>query len=236
MLQRIAADRPQFAADLVHPLTELLQLLHQRLHAPRPQAHLLHQLEALAAPAEEGLARLQPLLPAGRLANQLREIPLVGGQQMRQRREIVRHAGQNLLFGQPFRERHLDRAVKRQVAAMHARQGLHGHLHGVVAAEHGAAETLARDLDLLGQRDLLVPREQRDLRHLRQVHADRVVAELGQIVGRQDPRILLVDLLLQFVGGRTRLDVFKLLLGRLCPPIRCRVLPGRSADYPACRG
>ncbi len=58
-------------------------------------------------------------------------------------------------------------------------------VQGEMAAQHGAAKPLPRDLDLFGQRDLLLPRQQRNLGHLREVHPHRVVAELGQLALRQ---------------------------------------------------
>ena len=45
-----------------------------------------------------------------------------------------------------------------------------------------AAESLAGDLDLLGQADFFVPRQQRNLRHLRQVHADRIARSVRHAV------------------------------------------------------
>ena len=54
-------------------------------------------------------------------------------------------------------------------------QHLDGVLNDVVAFQQLAAEPGPRDLDLLGQGDFLLPREQRDLAHLRQIHAHRVV-------------------------------------------------------------
>ena len=104
---------------------------------------------------------------------------------MFERPQIVRHAGQNLLFGQPLGERDLDRAVERQRAAMDLGQRANRGVQGEMATEHGAAKPLARDFDLFGQRDFLLPRQQRNLGHLRQIHPHRIVAHLGQLALRQ---------------------------------------------------
>ena len=48
-----------------------------------------------------------------------------------------------------------------------------------------AAEALPRDLDLLGQGDLFRAGQQRNLRHLAQIHADRIAAELRHFAGQR---------------------------------------------------
>ena len=57
--------------------------------------------------------------------------------------------------------------------------------HGKIAAQQRPAKPLATDFDLLGQRNFFFAREQRDARHLREIHPDRIVAEFGQQVGGQ---------------------------------------------------
>ena len=76
-------------------------------------------------------------------------------EQVLERRQVVRHAGHDLLFGQPLGERDLDRAVEGQGAAMHFGQRADRGRQREIAAEHGAAEALAGDFDLFGQRDFL---------------------------------------------------------------------------------
>ena len=69
-----------------------------------------------------------------------------------------------------------------------------------------AAETAAaRDLDLLGEADLLVAGEQRDLAHLGQVHADRVVDALGRTDDSHRSVVLDVLLLAPERGDQRRL-------------------------------
>ena len=53
-----------------------------------------------------------------RLADQPGEVAAILLDQMLERPQVVRHAGQNLLFGQPFGQRDFDRAVERQFAAV----------------------------------------------------------------------------------------------------------------------
>ncbi len=113
-----------------------------------------------------------------------REILAILFQQVLQRPQVVRHPGQDLLLGQPLGQRDLDRAVERQLALVDLLQRVHGLAHGQVAAQHGAAEPLAGDFDLLGQRDFFLARQQRNLGHLAEIHADRIVRQLGQILCR----------------------------------------------------
>jgi hypothetical protein len=56
-------------------------------------------------------------------------------------------------------------------------------LNDEIAFQQFAAEASAGDFDLLGQRDFLLPREQRNFAHLREVHADRVVRPRFVVVG-----------------------------------------------------
>ena len=74
---------------------------------------------------------------------------------------------------------------------------LDGGLQRPGTAEDRAAEALPRDLDPLGQRDLLRTRQQRNLRHLRQVHPDRVVAGIG---GGRGDRLVAPRRRLRFSG------------------------------------
>ena len=69
--------------------------------------------------------------------------------------QVVRHAGDDLLLGQPLGQRDLDRAVEGQDAAVDLDQRADRGPHRQVAADHRAAEPLAGDLDLLGQGDFL---------------------------------------------------------------------------------
>ena len=124
-----------------------------------------------------------------------------------ERPQVVRHAGDDLLFGQPLGQRDLDRAVEGQDAVVHFVQRVDRGLHREIAAEHRAAESLPRDLDLLGQRDFFFARQQRNLRHLRQIHADRIVAQLWRIRGPHRQRHVAHRLELfglQFVGPAAR--------------------------------
>ena len=67
----------------------------------------------------------------------------------------MRHALEDLVLLQVLGQRHLDGAVERQVAGVDALERLDDVAQGVVAFEDLAAEALAGDLDLLGERDFL---------------------------------------------------------------------------------
>ena len=60
-------------------------------------------------------------------------------------------------------------------------QYVNGKVQRVVAFQNFAAEFPPRDLDALGERDFLFALEQRNLAHLRKVHADRIVGPFGGI-------------------------------------------------------
>ena len=74
----------------------------------------------------------------------------------------------------------LHRAVERQIAVVHLLKNFHRRLKAVIALQHLGAENLAGDLDLLGQGDFLLARQQGDFAHLRQVHPHRIVDPLGR--------------------------------------------------------
>ena len=98
-----------------------------------------------------------------------------------QRGEVVRHPAHDLLLRQPLGQGDLDRPVEGEDAAVHLVQDGQGVLHRQGAADHRAAESLSRDLDLFRQGDFLFPRKQGDFRHLREVEADRVAAPLRRL-------------------------------------------------------
>ena len=119
------------------------------------------------------------------------------------RPQIERHAAEDLSLLQTFGHRDFDRAVERHLADADLLENVDRRHERKVGIQQRPAKAAARDLDLLGQRNFLMPREQRDLAHLRQVHADRVIdlaiadvffdlwLELLQI-GRTDRRDVIV--------------------------------------------
>ncbi len=115
--RRLTASSASCRLQLVHPLRRFLQLAHQRLHAAGPQAQFLDQHEHLVAAADEARAGGRLLVgrsPCGWSAGRSRCFwPL---HQVLQQRQVVRHAGLDLLLGQPLGQRHLDRAIERQLA------------------------------------------------------------------------------------------------------------------------
>ena len=104
---------------------------------------------------------------------QLAEVLDVLLHQVFERLQVVRHALEDLVLLEVLGQRHLDGAVEGQVAGVDALERLDDLPQGVIAFEHLAAEALAGDLDLLGEGDFLLALEQRDLAHLREVHAHR---------------------------------------------------------------
>ena len=144
--------------------------------------------------------------PAGRpvaLADVRPEVAVVALHQVGQRRQVVRHPAEDLVLLQVLGHRDLDRPVERQLAVVDLLEHVDDQGQREVALEHLAAEPLAGDLDLLGQADLLVAGQERDLAHLGQVHPDRVVdppRDLVEVLGGQLAVVLVDRLVDQLVG------------------------------------
>ncbi len=116
----------------------------------------------------------------------------------------MRHPPEDLVLLEVLGHRHLDGAVERKLALVDLLEDVDDQGQGEVALEHLAAEPLAGDLDLLGQVDLLVAGQERDLAHLGQIHPDRVVdapRDLVEILGRQLGFLVLQRLLDQIIVG-----------------------------------
>jgi len=96
------------------------------------------------------------------------------------RREVQWNAlPDRALVGLVFGGADLHRAVERPGRRRPPVEGSRPRSEAVIAFEHAAAEDLTGDFDLLRQRDFLLGGEQRNLAHLRQVHAYRIVDALG---------------------------------------------------------
>jgi len=93
--------------------------------------------------------------------------------------------------------RNLHRAIERQLAVMDPPQHFHRRLHHVVAFQDLVSEAGAGQLDLLGQRDFLLPGQQRNLAHLRQIHPHRIIG----------PRFVVLDHGEQIVGVDLQLRI-----------------------------
>ena len=131
--------------------------------------------------------RLRAVCRASADARRLKSVAkslLVLVHQVRERVEVVRHPRDDLLFGEPLGQRHLDRAVEGQRALVDLDQRAHRGPHRHRAADHRAAEPFPRHLDLLGQRDLFRSLQQRNLGHLAEIHPNRIAAELHDLAGR----------------------------------------------------
>ncbi len=123
----------------------------------------------------------------------LLEHHLVGLQQLVDRRHVDGDPALDHPFALQGRGAGLDGPVKGHEPVIDLLQQVHGPSCTVVALQHLATKSHARDLDLAGQRNLLFPRQQRNLPHLGQVHADRIVDAAGNI---SDNQLLLDDLVI----------------------------------------
>ena len=102
-------------ANAHHAFANLLQLLHHRLNALRADRKLFDQRHAFATTKDE-IAKGFLFLFLRRLAgHHPAEIDLVGFDEPIERRQVLRHAAENLILFEVLRDRNLDRAVERQV-------------------------------------------------------------------------------------------------------------------------
>jgi hypothetical protein len=202
-----AAAQPvlfQLHEQLAHPGGDLLQPLHQGLDLLGADRQLLDQGDRLA-PA---VLQAQAQRPAGELVaarpDVAPEVAVVAAHQEFERLQVVRHPAEDLVLLQVLGHRDLHRAVEGQLAAVDLLEDVDDQAQRVVALQDLAPEPLAGDLDLLGQADLLVAGQQRDLAHLRQVHADRVVdapGDLVEVLGGEFAVVLVVARLVDEVLG-----------------------------------
>ena len=123
---------------------------------------------------------------------------LVPLQERFQRAKIRGQAAQDLVLLQLVGHGDLNRAVKRQLALVDPPQDLDGQLHDVVAGQHVAAELGTGLFDLPRQGHFFTPRKQRDLAHLRQIHAHRVVGP-GLVLVHAFQQAVDIDVQVEFV-------------------------------------
>ena len=194
----------------------------------RAQAEFLDQVHGPAAAAAQPPPGRPALRRGSRLAGHDVVVALVPLEQRFQRAQIVRQATEDLVLLELIGYRDLHGAIERQLAVLDAPQHLHGRLHHVIAFQHLVAEPRPGKLDLLGQGHFLLPGQQRNLAHLRQVHPHRIVGPRfvldpgQQILGRDvQLRIVLFIILqdgpVQIVFDIQRLDrIFHQLQRFLC--------------------
>ncbi len=96
-------------------------------------------------------------------------------QQLGQRAEIPRHATQDQVLVEAARRRELDSPVKRALPLADLRENLHDLGLCKMAFQDRTAKPRPCDINFRGQTELLYPGQERNLRHLGQVHPDRVV-------------------------------------------------------------
>ena len=178
---------PEQEDQLAHPRGDLLEPLHERLNFLGADRKLLDQVDGLAPPplevVQERAAERVVAFPDERL-----EVADVAFHQVDESDQVMRHSAQDLVFFKVLGDRHLDRAVERKLAVVDLLEHIDDQGQGKVALEHLAAEPLAGDLDAFGEVDFLLAGQERDLTHLGQIHADRVVdppRDLVEIFGRE---------------------------------------------------
>ncbi len=137
-------------------------------------------------------------------ADERLEVAGVAIHQVGQGDQVVRHPPQDLVLFQVLGDRHLHGAVEGELALVDLLEDIDDQGQREVALQHLATEPLAGDLDPLGQVDFLVAGQERNLAHLGQIHADRVVdapRDLVEILGGELGFLVLERLLDEVVIG-----------------------------------
>src|SRR5262245_18944185 len=193
-----ALEREQLALDRAHLAEVLLEHLDVGPHLLDLQVALLGQDHELAAEDLDLLELLGALLARRLGVEQRRVLGADLPEQAPDRLDVDGQAqGQELLAERLDDLRvvvglgvgiDLERSVEGQLAAQHLLERLERGRHAQPRAHGLLAEALARDLDRLRQEDLLVACEQRDLAHLREVHAHRVVDALRRHAALENRR------------------------------------------------
>ncbi len=157
-----------------------MQLDLHGLNAARAKAQLFEQGRDLASIPAKPLG-IGLVLFAVRVAADLLEERLVDVQKLGHRLEIGDHALADHAFDRQGSRPGLDRPIERHGAVVDLLEQLDGIAGTVVALEHLTAERHARDLDLASQGDFVLAGQQRNLPHLGQIHADRIVDPAGRL-------------------------------------------------------
>ncbi len=163
---------------LTHLLTDAVQFDLHRLDPAGPKAQLLQERGDLASIATQ-TPGVHLVLVTVRIGADLLEQALVDVEKLRHRLEVGDHAFADHPFDRQRSGSGLDRTIERHRSIVDLLEQLHRIAGTIVTLEHLAPERHAGDLDLPGQRDLILARQQRDLAHLRQVHADRIIDAAG---------------------------------------------------------
>ena len=168
--------------QLGHPRRNLLQTLHARLQPLSPQTEFFQQCHAAATTFLQTLLYRSAILSRQSPGLQQLVVLTVPPTHVRNRCQIDRHPPQNLLLLKAFRHRHLDCAVKGQLAAMHPLQCFMAVIQSILCGQQCAAKTTPSHLDLLRQKDLFLAGEQWNLTHLTQIHPNRILRTTTLVV------------------------------------------------------
>jgi hypothetical protein len=87
----------------------------------------------------------------------------------------MRQAAKDLILFQFVGNRNLHSAIERQFTSVNAFEDLVSELHYIIALEELCPESASRNFNSFGKADFFIPRQQGNLAHLRQVHANRII-------------------------------------------------------------
>jgi hypothetical protein len=158
-----------------HPAGDFVQLQHDRHQFADAKVELLDQADDFVPPGNEPAPGLSLFGRVAAPAQGLAIVDLVEPKQVLDRGQVGRDSLEcPLLFG-GVRDRDFDRPVEPQLAVLNLFQKIDRALQHEVVCQQRAAEVGPRAFDALGRGDFPLAVEHRDLAHLHQVHADRVV-------------------------------------------------------------
>ena len=175
--------RIDLALDLLEPVDEAVERRDHRLDPLRPQAQFLDQPDNPFPSQSEPHPGQPPLHHPPLLRERDPVVGSVLGDQHLERPQVVRQPPQDLVLLQPVGYGHLDGAVEGELSAMNAAEHAECLLSDILTLEQLRPELGPRRLDLPGEEDLLGPGEQRDLAHLREIHPDRIVGPVLDLLG-----------------------------------------------------
>ncbi len=166
---------PNLPLQRLHPLADFTEFLEQRLQAIGSQIHLFDQPHGLVATTDQAAPGGATLYGRERRLIAMRKSRWLRRSRWRNVCRLGPKRFMMLRLGAGVGHRHLDRPVQSQLAVAHLLQCLYGTLQNKVGRQHAVAVTSSRLLDLLGRIDFLDSLQQRNLAHLHQVHANRII-------------------------------------------------------------
>jgi len=161
--------------EVVGAAAESLQRFDRRRDGVRREGRLLDQSNGATASASQPAPRATADVDGNRLAGRELIVASVLFQQGFQGLHVARQPADDLLLVQLRSGRHLHHAIQADFSITGPAEQRDRFLHHVVAPQEKAPELRAAGLDLPGQDQFLLSRQERELAHLTQVQVEGIV-------------------------------------------------------------